>query len=191
MSPRCSFALVLLLAPACGDDDSGATEAGTDATATTTPGESASASQTSGDDPTTGGPTTGGDDGTTTDDEPGTGTTTGPDTGAPSTTGETGETGEPPDTASRVAYLTRNLDGQTWPEDIADEADICPAGWAYLGGTSFAAACLPVLQDEDNLLPAHKGCNSAKGGPKDTDGINPRRIGDCPGAPLCKERKAT
>lgn len=48
-----------------------------------------------------------------------------------------------------------------------------------------------VLQDENNLLPAHKGCNSAKNGPKDTDSIAPRRLGDCPGPGLCKERKAT
>lgn len=38
-----------------------------------------------------------------------------------------------------------------------------------------------VLQDTDNLEPAHKDCNSSKGGSKDTDSIAPIRRGDCPG----------
>jgi hypothetical protein len=38
-----------------------------------------------------------------------------------------------------------------------------------------------VLQDSDNLEPAHKRCNSSKGGSKDTDSIAPIKRGDCPG----------
>lgn len=38
-----------------------------------------------------------------------------------------------------------------------------------------------VLQDTDNLEPAHQGCNSSKGGTKTTDSIAPVRRGDCPG----------
>jgi hypothetical protein len=38
-----------------------------------------------------------------------------------------------------------------------------------------------VLQDTDNLAPAHKRCNSSKGGSKDTDSIAPIKRGDCPG----------
>jgi hypothetical protein len=38
-----------------------------------------------------------------------------------------------------------------------------------------------VLQDNSNLKPAHKGCNSSKGGSKDSDSIAPIKRGDCPG----------
>jgi len=38
-----------------------------------------------------------------------------------------------------------------------------------------------VLQDVNNLEPAHKGCNSSKGGTKNTDSIAPIKRGDCPG----------
>ncbi|AKT43560.1 hypothetical protein [Chondromyces crocatus] len=45
-----------------------------------------------------------------------------------------------------------------------------------------------VLQDASNLAPAHKGCNSKKNGPKDSDSIAPQRVGDCPGS-SCSMRK--
>lgn len=47
-----------------------------------------------------------------------------------------------------------------------------------------------TLQDVDNLAPAHKGCNSSKNGPKDTDSIAPQKAGPCPGA-TCALPKAT
>jgi hypothetical protein len=35
-------------------------------------------------------------------------------------------------------------------------------------------------QDLRNLKPAHKSCNSGKGGSTETDSIRPQRLGDCP-----------
>ncbi len=38
-----------------------------------------------------------------------------------------------------------------------------------------------VLEDPFNLLPAHQGCNSGKGGPTTTDSLAPQKKGSCPG----------
>jgi hypothetical protein len=56
---------------------------------------------------------------------------------------------------------------------------------------AFTEDVRTVFQDEKNLQPMHKGCNSAKNGPKNTDSIAPQRHGDCPGDTICQERKAS
>ena len=42
-----------------------------------------------------------------------------------------------------------------------------------------------VIQEESNLRPAHKGCNSSKNGPKNLDSLAPQRRGLCPGRGTC------
>jgi uncharacterized protein YbdZ (MbtH family) len=54
----------------------------------------------------------------------------------------TTDAGGDPEAPPMIAYLTRDTKGQIWPDDLANEADLCPAGWTYLGGTGFTAACL-------------------------------------------------
>lgn len=53
---------------------------------------------------------------------------------------------------------------------------------------------LEIIQDEENLAPMHKGCNSSKSGSKDTDSIAPKRLkgkaATCLGPIDCKLLKA-
>jgi hypothetical protein len=46
------------------------------------------------------------------------------------------------------------------------------------------------LQDESNLRPVHKSCNSRKNGPKDMDSIAPQRRENCPNPGHCQIQKA-
>lgn len=48
-----------------------------------------------------------------------------------------------------------------------------------------------AYQDVNNLQPMHMSCNSGKNGPKTTDAIVPRPIGNCPGAELCTTAKGS
>src|SRR5690606_35227522 len=59
---------------------------------------------------------------------------------------DTSDTSDPDtsdtDAGPTVVYLTRDTEGRTWPEDLDDEASICPDTFALLGGNGFATACL-------------------------------------------------
>lgn len=35
-----------------------------------------------------------------------------------------------------------DADGNTYPETLDDEADVCPSGWDYVGGNGWAATCV-------------------------------------------------
>lgn len=41
-----------------------------------------------------------------------------------------------------VVNVSRDAAGQTYPETLMNEADLCPASWEHLGGLSYSAACI-------------------------------------------------
>ena len=50
-------------------------------------------------------------------------------------------------------------------------------------------AVIEAYQEESNLQPMHKACNSSKNGPKDRDAFLPEFIRECPGADQCNVKK--
>lgn len=57
--------------------------------------------------------------------------------------GEDGEDGPVvvPD-APVVFYVSWDEEGRTWPEELDEEAEVCPEGARYLGGNGWSTACL-------------------------------------------------
>lgn len=59
--------------------------------------------------------------------------------------------------------------------------DVCMSGVHWT--VALAKDARDILENESNLLPAHKGCNSSKSGSKKTDSIAPQKKSEaCPGA---------
>jgi hypothetical protein len=45
------------------------------------------------------------------------------------------------DNVHGVLSVMSDEDGQTWPDDLADEAALCPDGWTWVGGNGLTATC--------------------------------------------------
>ena len=85
---------------------------------------------------------------------------------------ENGKGGDAPSIDHKKSWAEQKLEVETYL--------VCKGGWHW--EVALSEDVRAIIQDESNLRPAHKRCNSSKSGSKNTDNINPQKKDKCPGS---------
>lgn len=93
---------------------------------------------------------------------------------------ENGKGGAAPSIDHKKSWAEQKLEVKTFM--------VCKGGWHW--EVAYSKDVRAIIEDESNLRPAHKRCNSSKSGSRNTDNINPQKRKKCPGDDDCECPKA-